>query len=59
MMMWIIHDTAHITERYGQENQDEWKRGSRDIQGAAGDEICTMETDVDKFGCETIIALTK
>ena len=57
--MWIIHDTAHITERYGQENQDEWKRGSRDIQGAAGDEICTMETDVDKFGCETIIALTK
>ena len=59
MMMWRIHDTAHIAERYGQENQDECERVSRDIQGAAGEEIHTMETDVDKSGCDTRMELKK
>ena len=59
MMMWIIHNTAHIAERDGQENQDECDCLSRYSQGATGEEIRTMETDVEKSGCETRMALTK
>ena len=59
MMMWIIHDTAHIAEIDGQENQHECARVSRDGHGAAGEAICTMEPDVNKSGRETRIALTK
>ena len=59
MMMWRIHNTAHITEIYGQENQDDCERVSRKSQDAVGAEIRTMDTDVEKSGCDTKMALTK
>ena len=57
--MWRIHDTAHIAERDGQKNQDECERVSREIQVTVGEATHTMETDVEKSGCETRMALTK
>ena len=59
MMIWRIHDTAHIAERDGQENQYECEFVSREKQGASVEAILTMETDVEKSGCETRMALTK
>ena len=59
MMMWRIHDTEHTGEINGQENQDECGSVSRESQGAAGEAICTMETDVEKYRCETRMVLKK
>ena len=50
---------AHTAARDGQENQDECEGVSRETQGAAGEAIHTMETYMEKYGCETRMELTE